>query len=71
MGGKGKGKGRGRRRPRPRATHPGPTHTAGEDTGGSLVEVEGADTAHAIGDEGQHVAARRRTMSGGSGHRAG
>lgn len=44
---------------------PAPTHAAGEHAGGSLVEVEGADAAHAIGDEGQHVAAGGRALSGG------
>lgn len=42
---------------------PALTHAAGEHTGSSLVEVEGADTAHAIGDEGQHVAVEGRTLS--------
>lgn len=53
--------------PKPRAPHLVPTHTGGEDTGGSLVEVEGADATHAIGDEGQHVAAGRGDTELGAG----
>ena len=40
-----------------------PTHARGEDAGGGLVEVEGADAAHAVRDECQHVAAGRCTLS--------
>lgn len=40
-----------------------PTHTSGEDAGGGLVEVEGADAAHAVRDKRQHVAAGRDTLS--------
>lgn len=35
---------------------PAPTHTGGENTGGCLVKVEGADAAHAVGDQRQHIA---------------
>ena len=39
----------------------GVTYTGGEHAGGSLVEVEGAHTPHAVSDEGENIATQRHT----------